>query len=155
MSPAVAEVHSIPVLGGCTVPILCNPGPATAGNGIILNSTPLPVLRVTGMFTPAGSATVSLSNGPPGAPFLIAASGAPGYQAGGPLFLGEILIDPVNWFPLLSGNLSGTGDFSVTLPLAGIAPTFFHLPVFLQGIVLDPGGTYWRVSNATVATIRP
>ncbi|HKB15810.1 MAG TPA: hypothetical protein VKF62_07080 [Planctomycetota bacterium] len=146
-------VHSSPVSGGLTSGGA--PGPATSGTGINLSAVPLPVLRLFGTLTTTGIATVSLSNGPPNAPFLLAVAGSPAFLVAGPLFVGEILIDAVNWVPLFTGNLSAAGEFSVTIPLAGIAPGFVHTPVYLQGIVLDPSGTFWRVSNATVATIRP
>jgi hypothetical protein len=57
--------------------------------------------------------------------------------------------------PLFGGNLTPGGNFSVTFPLTGIAPSFAYTPIFLQGIALDPSGAFWRVSNATVATLRP
>jgi len=147
------DVHSVPVLGGD----VCGGSPAapTSGPGITLSATPLPVLRVTGNLTTSGNATVSFSGGPSSAPFLIAMALEPGFASGGPFFLGEILIDPVDWFPLFAGGLSPAGEFTITFPLTGIAPSFAYTPVYLQGIALDPSGTFWRVSNSTVATLRP
>jgi len=58
-------------------------------------------------------------------------------------------------FPIFNGALSPTGDFSATIPLAGISPASFYAPVLLQGAVLDPGATLWLLSNGTVAVVRP
>src|SRR5262245_21147749 len=152
---SAVTVHSVPVLGGCTMLATCNPGPAISGTGITLDAPPLPVLDVSGTMTLTGTATVSLANGPPSEPFLLAFAGASAYLSAGSLFLGEILLDPVNWYPLFSGVLSAAGEFVATIPLSGIDPSFTYFPVYLQGIALDPSGTFWRVSNSTVATIRP
>ncbi|MCI0585813.1 MAG: hypothetical protein L0323_03110 [Planctomycetes bacterium] len=157
IAPASATVHSITLAGGNASGFGTYPGFPSTG-GVVTNATPLPVLRITSSLpslTLTGSATVDLSNGPPGAPYLIAISPSPGFQSGGPLFLGEILLDPANWFPLFAGTLSASGDFSVTVPLTGISPNFAYFPLFLQGMALDPGGSFWRVSNATVVTLRP
>jgi hypothetical protein len=155
-SGGTVVVHSVPVLAGvCLFPVSVCTSPPTSGGTIVLNAPSLPVLEVSGTLTPAGSATLSFSNGPSNAPFLLAFAGAPVHLSAGSLFLGEILIDPANWFLLTSGMLSATGDFVATIPLAGIAPSFLHFPVYMQGIALDPSGTFWRVSNSTVATIRP
>jgi hypothetical protein len=150
---STVDAHSVPVQGGNN----CNgtPGPATSGTGITLNAPALPVLRVTGTLTLTGNAMISFTNGPPGASFLIAISESHGFASAGPSLLGEILIDPVNWFLLLSGNLSPAGSFVVNVPLTGIAPSFAYTPVYLQGIALDPSGAFWRVSNSTEATLRP
>ncbi|MGH7149547.1 MAG: hypothetical protein ACREIU_02555 [Planctomycetota bacterium] len=154
---ALVEVHSVAVQGGCTAGGFCpcNPAPATSGSGVVLGLPPLPVLEVGGNLVLNGNATFSFANGPALEPFILAAAGTPAYLSPGSLFLGEILVDPADWFPLFTGVLSGAGDFTVDLPLTGIAPGFLYFPVYLQGIALDPGGTSWRVSNSTVATIRP
>ncbi|MCI0589224.1 MAG: hypothetical protein L0323_20610 [Planctomycetes bacterium] len=150
---AMATVHSVPVFGG--------DGPAGAGlpasgPGITLDATPLPVLQVTGNLTlSGGSATVSLTNGPAGAPFFVGVSGVPDHVDAGPLFLGELLIDPTATFVLFSGSLSSLGETSLVIPLTGLPANFTYFPFYLQGIALDPSGTFWRVSNSTVATIRP
>jgi hypothetical protein len=148
-----ATVHGTTVAGGTG----CGgtPGPATSGTAITLGATPLPVLTVTGTLTSTGSATIALSEGPPGAPFVIAAAGSPDLLSPAPPFLGEIVIDPASLFPILTGALSPTGDFSVTIPLAGVAPGSFYAPVLLQGAVLDPSATLWLLSNGTVAVVRP
>ncbi|HKB14782.1 MAG TPA: hypothetical protein VKF62_01895 [Planctomycetota bacterium] len=110
---------------------------------------------MSGNLVSSGNAILTLSNGPPNSAFLVALASVPAHLDAGSLFLGEIQLDPVNWFLLFSGTLSPLGDFSITIPLTGIAPAFVHTPVYLQAIALDPSGAFWRVSNATVATIRP
>ncbi|MCI0586458.1 MAG: hypothetical protein L0323_06425 [Planctomycetes bacterium] len=150
---SVVVVHSVPVLAGVCRPS-CIPVPAVVGSAVTLNAPPLPVLEVSGTLTTTGTATITLSNGLPNAAFVIALAAAPGFVPGGTFFLGEILLDPVNWYVLAIGSLTPAGDVSLTLPLTAIPPGFVHLPVLLQGLAFDPAG-FWRLSNATVATIRP
>ncbi|HKB16108.1 MAG TPA: hypothetical protein VKF62_08580, partial [Planctomycetota bacterium] len=114
------------------------------------------VLAVSGNFTlSGGTATLSLANGPPNALFFVGVTGVPDHVDAGPLFLGEFLVDPTAVFPFWSGLLSGTGNASLSLPLTGLPASFAYFPFYFQGIALDPGGTSWRLSNSTVATLRP
>ncbi|HET6203151.1 MAG TPA: hypothetical protein VFI25_10165 [Planctomycetota bacterium] len=151
---SLVEVHSVPVIGGCLCGTSCTPGPAVVGTGVTLNAPALPVLEVSGTLTTTGTATITLSNGLPNAAFVIAFAATPGHIPGGSFFLGEILLDSVNWYLLAIGSLSPGGDVTLTLPLTGIPPGFVYLPVYLQGLVFDPQGL-WRMSDATVAAIRP
>ncbi|MCI0586735.1 MAG: hypothetical protein L0323_07845 [Planctomycetes bacterium] len=154
---ALVEVHSALVLGGCFLsPSLCGtciPGPATSGAGITLGAPPLPVLDLTGSLTPSGSATISISQGPINSPFVIAVATVPDFVPLGPPFLGEFLLDPLAWLPLATGVLVGV-NFSMTIPLGGIPPALLNVPFHFQAATLDAGSASWRMSNATVGTIR-
>ncbi len=156
---AIVEVHSTPVLGGCTLPPAacggnCAPGPATIGSGINLTAPALPVLRLTGSLTSTGSVTISITGGPPSSLFVLALSTVPDFVAIGPPLLGEFLLDPATWIPFVSGSLTTAGAFSVTFPLTGISPALLNLPFHMQVGALESGGSTWRMSNATVGTIR-
>ncbi|MCI0586734.1 MAG: hypothetical protein L0323_07840 [Planctomycetes bacterium] len=154
---AVVVVHSTPVSGGCSIPPTlcgaCMPGFPTSGSGITLNAPPMPVLGLAGSLTPGGSATLSVSQGPPNGPFVIAVSTGADFVPLGPPFLGEFLLDPLAWFPFATGVLAGAGS-SVTIPLAGIPPALLNVPFHFQAATLEGGSMTWLMSNATVGTIR-
>jgi hypothetical protein len=156
---AIVEVHSTPVTGGCTLPPAacggnCAPGPATIGSGINLTAPALPVLRLTGSLTSTGSVTISITGGPPNSLFVLALSTVPDLVAIGPPLLGEFLLDPPTWIPFVTGFLTTAGAFSVTFPLTGISPALLNLPFHMQVGALESGGSTWRMSNASVGTIR-
>ena len=149
--------HGGSVFGGqCPSGCVCLPGPPFFGPGITPNAAPLPGLEGAGDLTLAGgSATLTLANGPPGALFFVGVTGIPAHDDPGPGFLGEFLVDPSAVFPFFAGTLSPTGDASRTVPVSGLPANFANFPFYFQAIVLDPSGTFWRLSNSTVATIRP
>ena len=128
-----------------------SPDPRRAGAG--LHSARLPVLDLTGNLVSGGSATISISQGPLFAPFVIALSTVPDFVPLGPPFLGEFLLDPLAWLPLATGVLAGV-NFSMTIPLGGIPPALLNVPFHFQAATLDAGTATWRMSNATVGTIR-
>ncbi len=158
--PSTVVVHSVTVSAG-SCPGLCGlwgicSAAATIGPGIQMLAPPLPVLDVSGDFTlSGGSATLLLANGPPNALFFVGVTGVPDHVDSGPLFLGEFLVDPTAVFPFFSGVLSVTGAAFLTIPLTGLPPSFAYFPFHFQGIALDPGGAFWRLSSSTVATLRP
>ncbi|MCI0588067.1 MAG: hypothetical protein L0323_14640 [Planctomycetes bacterium] len=147
---AEVVVHSAVLVGcpGQTIPI-------TSGPGIALGAPPLPVLRATGDFTLSGNVTLSLTDGPPGAPFAIAIDEAPAHFGIPGPFLGELLIGPPPSLFLLSGGLSASGEFSLTIPLSGAPSNLAYLPLFLQAAAFDAATSVWRLSNAAVVLLRP
>jgi len=88
-------------------------------------------------------------------PPAIAAAADGDILATAPPLLGEIVLGPSGLIPLWTGALGGSGEFVLTFPLAGVAPTFVHSPVYPQGVALDAASSTFLLSNATVATLRP
>jgi hypothetical protein len=145
---AAVDIHSVSVLGGSGVP----PGPATSGPGIASNLPPLPIFELSGSLHLNGSVSLALSNGPPGAAFVLVLSSSAAYFGIPGPFLGEFLTAlPLGLF--LVGTLSPAGDFNLTLPLA-LPPAFAYANFHLQGAALDGAGT-WRLSNAVGTVLRP
>jgi len=153
---AEVTVHSTPVLGGVgSAGCLGQPGAPTSGPGITLNAPSLPVLRTLGTFKLSGSVTITLTNGPPGAFFVIALDDEPAHFGIPGPFLGEFLIGPPPSILIFSGTLSPAGEFSVTIPLSGASPSLAYVPLFLQGAAFDAATSLWRLSNAAAVLLRP
>jgi hypothetical protein len=148
-----AMVHSVPLFHGSGTG--CPPIPQTTGAGITFGAPALPLLEVGGSLTLSGSAVLDVSNGPPGAPFLLVIAASPAYLSLGAGAIGEMLIDPFVFGTIASGSLGPNGDFSLTLPLGGFSPGIVYLPVYLQAGAFDAGTLAWLLSNATVAAVRP
>ncbi|MCI0589225.1 MAG: hypothetical protein L0323_20615 [Planctomycetes bacterium] len=149
---AVVDVHSVPVLSGAGFP----PGTATSGPGITLNLPPLSVLDLAGsLFLSGGSATLTISDGPPDALFgVVIGLGPDHFGIPGP-FLGEFLIGPLPFTLFLLGTLSPAGAFSVTYPLGTLPPSLAYSPFHFQAATFEASSGTWRLSNAAVAILRP
>ncbi|MCI0589215.1 MAG: hypothetical protein L0323_20560 [Planctomycetes bacterium] len=141
------QVHSVPVQGGtpATPPIVGN---------VIVDVPSLPVLRASGSFALSGVGTLTLSNGPASAPFVLVLDEGPSHFGIPGPFLGEFVIGPPPSLLFHFGTLGPTGSASLTIPLSGLPPSLANMPFHVQGAALDAGGV-WRLSNGTVVFLEP
>ncbi len=149
-SGSTGWVHGVQVLAGTG----SSTPSAVVGSGILLGEPPLPVLAATGYLTLSTSINLLLSNAPGSAPCVVVLDDGPAHFGIPGPFLGEFLIGPPPSIPLLFGTTSASGEAGWTIPLGGLPPAFAYLPFHLQGVAFDAGGE-WRLSNATVAILRP
>ncbi len=151
-SPPGAVHGDVTVVGGtsCYAP----PPPAIGASGISIRPISLPVLEVGGTLTLGGTVTFTVSNAPTGSVCVVAVADGPAHFGIPGPFVGEFLLEPPATL-FLVGTTSPAGTFSVSLPLAGVPPSFAHVPLLFQAAAFDAPSGLWLLSNATAVALRP